>query len=502
MSEFVQHGCLTKWDTYPRRLHCLLLLVVCLSGILLGLPNLAIGNEPLSLEAVSNWANKGRAAADREEQLRTGKKSDGSQLTTRERTELERKNTVDKADLEYAPQEAKRMYRYAYLRHKRKVAIGRSSAALHSRDKNEQAKAQAFRTQYENLNNQMDQEFGDSLDHPERGYLEGKLSMADLEAQRREHQARVDELEKINNRNAEQQRQLDYHKGWVEEFFPRRMKTYEDGLPSFPYGEDGGSKSEGPTREAQRSQSGQGMGNGPFHVTVPYSGLINVEGGEPNFNIEVTGGYRMMDETPERFLREQEVEQGSGTNNEEKKTWSGKDSQSSLRLEWNYSETFHINYGVEFAQARDEAEVFVSAGYGHYLGEWSTFIKGNYAGMGFENIEIPLDVTPTYTTSLLGKDPWDFKTEWAGRGADLTRWEGQEFPFGGGFLQWPMSRMTFDTFVKDAQPFIQYIELDPVIIIAPAPSLNPSHWPDSEAQPIPNISVRLCDLQHGKVCRQ
>jgi hypothetical protein len=90
---------------------------MCVVSLLLGLPNLAIGNEPLSLDAVSNWANKGRAAADREEQLRTGKKSNGKRLTADEVKELERKNAVDKASLEYAPQEAKRMYRYAYLRH-------------------------------------------------------------------------------------------------------------------------------------------------------------------------------------------------------------------------------------------------------------------------------------------------------------------------------------------------------------------------------------------------
>ena len=87
MSEPVQQGYLTKWDTHPRRLSFLLLfllLVMCVSGTLLGLPNLAIGNEPLSLDAVSNWANKGRAAADREEQLRTGKRSDGKKLTAGE----------------------------------------------------------------------------------------------------------------------------------------------------------------------------------------------------------------------------------------------------------------------------------------------------------------------------------------------------------------------------------------------------------------------------------
>lgn len=88
------------------------------------------------------------------------------------------------------------------------------------------------------------------MDDGERGYLELKLSMADLEAQRREHQARVDELEKIQNRTAKEQKQLDYHKGWVEEFIPRRMKTYQDGLPSFPYGETGGSKSKSPTQGA------------------------------------------------------------------------------------------------------------------------------------------------------------------------------------------------------------------------------------------------------------
>ena len=48
------------------------------------------------------------------------------------------------------------------------------------------------------------------MDDGERGYLELKLSMADLEAQRREHQARVDELEKIQNRTAKEQKQLDY----------------------------------------------------------------------------------------------------------------------------------------------------------------------------------------------------------------------------------------------------------------------------------------------------
>jgi len=159
-------------------------------------------------------------------------------------------------------------------------------------------------------------------------------------------------------------------------------------------------------------------------------------------------------------------------------------------LESNAGETFNVGYAVDPSRWDEESTLFVTAGYKNFFEEWNTVIPKNYAGLTFENIDLTVDVTPTYITSLVpGVDPWDFQQQSIQQGFDLSRWEGSELP-SGHYLHWAVDEQIFGRFTQQNGPSIQFSEHDAATNIAPAPDWDPEKWVSPEARPAPQLSIQ------------
>lgn len=244
-------------------------------------------------------------------------------------------------------------------------------------------------------------------------------------------------------------------------------------------------------------------------VTLPLSGVVTPVGGDSSAPFQVFGGYQLDDETLDSFLESQGAGnpktestkgngQSQGDSNEnsqsqrtQQKSWTPNDGNPLNMFIGSSKNTFGFQYAVGYQYLNQEAEVWVVAGSDQYLGKWSTYISQQYDGMAIENIEVVLDVTPTFITGLpTGVDPWSFKAHWAQEGFDMTQWTGESLPIGG-LLQWKISQDIFSQFTTQAGSKISYFEQDPTTNIAPAPGLSPNTWPvPDDAQPTAHLTLK------------
>lgn len=443
-------------------------------------------DQSLTPEEVQRWVNKGRQVAEAERQLETGRSADGKPLSDADLEDLRNEtNKTKNGEVNFTDATRRNIFNYAYYQRQREQLNtdrrllddhdprrGDLDQDIHGVDQQLDAQM-TTEAQEETVHLTREAELIETIQKEERAVKRGEAKLA---------QAEADGVDGFRLGIIKRDLKSDQEEVLIWRNFLRKFRQrYGTRFPDYQLPEE-------QSQEGSGSDSSHSMGDKSNARNVPLSGQANVFGGEGSFRLQLTGGIRLQDETPENFLGNQKLSEGPGTSGELKKTWSVTDSQSSLFLELERGETFNVNYAVNSQEVSEEFTVFVTSGYENFLDEWSTVMPRNYAGLEFENIQLTVDVTPTFITSLIpGINPWEFQQTAIQQGFDLSRWEGSELPIGP-YLQWAVDEQTFGRFTQQNGSSIQFSEHDAATNIAPVPAWNSRDWPSSaEGNPLPYL---------------